>query len=255
MSRKTYGSKSITGKLRVYRYLKNSGKFSDALPRTVPFTFHNLYKTIRRYSALYIKPDVGSQGIGIYKVKKTSGGLLLRSAKRRKYFASVKKLYRYIRSRSNKRFIIQQGIELEKVAGKPYDIRVMIQRKPKGKWTCTGIFAKVGKAKQIVTNYYQGGRIVLMDQIFERLQLTPEQSAARLKQLEEISLSVARRLSKKRSGMYEMGIDLAYEAENGRLWILEVNSRHPQFYPLRRIDPPMYRRMRSFAKSIGRRSA
>ncbi|MNG32334.1 hypothetical protein D3C84_1183210 [compost metagenome] len=65
---------------------------------------------------------------------------------------------------------------------------------------------------------------------------------------------MAQLLSRKKQGMREMGIDFAYDREE-RLWVLEVNSKHPQFHPLKRIDPAAYRRMMSFAKAYGRHDA
>lgn len=150
--------------------------------------------------------------------------------------------------------IIQQGISLETVDGRPYDIRSMVQRKPGGRWTSTGMFSKVGKPNKIVTNYYQGGKIVLLNKLFDQAGLSAEEAESRKKLLAQVSRKIAVFLSKKRSGMYEMGIDFAFDSE-GHLWILEVNSRFPQFYPLRRLDRKMYLRMLSFAKSIGRTRA
>ncbi|WP_141500250.1 YheC/YheD family protein [Paenibacillus luteus] len=48
-------------------------------------------------------------------------------------------------------------------------------------------------------------------------------------------LAVSRTLSKKRSGMHEMGIDFAYDKKQ-QLWVLEVNSNHPQFHALKKLD-------------------
>jgi D-alanine-D-alanine ligase-like ATP-grasp enzyme len=51
-----------------------------------------------------------------------------------------------------------------------------------------------------------------------------------------------------------MGIDFAFD-RSGRLWILEVNSNHPQFHPLKQVDRPAFNRMMAFARSYGRRSS
>src|SRR5690606_25262253 len=140
-----------------------------------------------------------------------------------------------IKKRTTKKMIIQQGISLETVDGRPYDIRSMVQRKPGGRWTSTGMFAKVGKPNKIVTNYYQGGKIVLMNKLYAQTTMTEHEIEERLRLLSETSRKVALFWSRKRKGMYEMGIDFAFD-DAGRLWILEVNSRFPQFYPLRRLD-------------------
>lgn len=251
MKDKNYRSNNIRGKLRVHRYLSKDGELKPFLPRTTSFRLKHLKKMLRAFPALYVKPDIGSQGIGVYKISVRSRNFVLRSTSKNRTFNSPYKLYSFLKKNTSGKLIIQQGIPLETVEDRPYDIRSMMQRKRTGKWTHTGIFAKVGKPEKIVTNYYQGGKIVLLPKVFEQLGLSRKEAEERMQHLANISRNVALQLSKKKRGMYEMGIDFAFDQE-GKLWIIEVNSRFPQFYPLKRLDRPMYRRMLSFAKSIGR---
>jgi glutathione synthase/RimK-type ligase-like ATP-grasp enzyme len=254
MSTKNYSSARIVGKLKTHQYLLSSGVMKKFLPHTTSFNAANLKSMIERYAMLYIKPDVGSQGIGVYKLTRHAGGYTLKSTNRQtQSFTNLKQVYQYMKQKLRRKYIIQQGIPLEKVSGRTYDIRAMIQRKPGGDWTVTGSFAKVGKANMIVNNYYQGGKIVLMNKLFQHLNKSPAQANARLDQMSRVSHKVAQILSSKKPGMYELGIDFGYN-EYGHLWILEVNSRHPQIYPLKTIAPDMYVRMLDYAKSIGRLS-
>lgn len=255
MANKGYKSNRISGKLRVYSYLKLNENLRKMLPHTTSFNLSNLKRMANRYPTLYIKPDYGSQGKGVYKVAAVSEGLKIKSSRgQEESFQEVGQLYQYIRKKSSSKLIIQQGIDLETVNDRPYDLRTMIQRKPQGKWTVTGTFGKIGKENKIVNNYYQGGKIIMPGKLFSELNLTSEQTSERERQISKVTYQVARLLSSRRSGMYEMGIDFAYD-KNGKLWILEVNTRHPQFYPIRRIAPKMYQRMMTFARSIGRRHA
>lgn len=255
MANKGYKSNRISGKLRVYRYLKLNNSINNMLPHTTSFNLTNLKRMTNRYSTLYIKPDYGSQGKGIYKVASVPEGFKIKSTRsQEESFQEVEQVYQYIRKNSSSKLIIQQAIDLETINDRTYDLRTMIQRKPHGKWTITGTFGKIGKENKIVNNYFQGGKIIMPGKLFSQLNLTSEQTAARLNQLSRASYQVARSLSSRRSGMYEMGIDFAYDKQ-GQLWILEVNTRHPQFYPIRRIAPKMFQRMMTFARSIGRRNA
>lgn len=247
-------SRSITGKFRVHRYLASNASLRSYLPHTTSFNYSNLAKMFSRFSKLYIKPDVGSQGRGVKRVEKKGNNYIYQTTKKKSSFSSLSSLYQQLQKDINKRYIIQQGINLEKVRGNPYDIRAMVQRKPGGKWNCTGLFTKVGKPNKIVTNYYQGGKIYLLDAVFPKLKNHHITTSERKKLLTNTALKVAKDLSTKRSGMYEMGIDFAFD-HNGKLWILEVNSNMPQFYPLRTIAPKMYRRMITYARSYGRKKA
>lgn len=228
------------------------------IPATVSFSKTNLQQMAAKHRSLYIKPDVGSLGIGIFKMSRQPSGYMLKmiSGKKQvqKTFKTLSAVHRHIHSKQKKKMIIQKAIPLDKVDRRSYDIRGMIQRKPKGAWTCTGFIVRVGKPNKIVTNVYQGGKVYTLPKLHSKQGLTAESAAERTRQITSKGLTVAKMLSRKRSGMRELGIDFAYD-KKGHLWILEVNSNHPQFYPIKNIDRAAYNRMLSFAKSYGRHSA
>ncbi|GGG13251.1 YheC/YheD family protein [Paenibacillus abyssi] len=252
---KKYRSNSLKGKLRVCRYLLDNPDTKRLVPNTVSFSNKNLTKMSEKYKSLYIKPDIGSQGIGIFKLIRVSTGYDLfsiqKKEQKRQHFSNLPSLFQYLAAHIQKKMIIQQGISLAKTNGRPYDIRVMVQRKPKGAWTCTGLLVKVGRPKKIVTNHYQGGKVITMDTLLKQMGLSLDRRKARIRHLSDKGVTVSRVLSAKKSGMYEMGIDFAYDNHH-RIWILEVNSNHPQFFPLKKVDLSAYKRIRSFARSYGR---
>lgn len=253
MRTKNYNSATIVGKLKVYYYLAANHQLNKHLPYTASFSKKNLKRMTESFRCLYIKPNVGSLGIGIYKLETDDEGYLLRSRKRTRRFTDIHSLYRHLLNVKKKKLLIQQAVGLDRVQGNPYDLRAMVQRKPKGKWTCTGVIAKVGKPNKIVTNYHQGGRLVNMSKLFRQLQLSPEEGEERLALIRKTALQIARVLSKKKSGMREMGIDFAVEEESKQLFVLEVNSRQPQFAPIRKVDRAMYNRVMSYARAYGRK--
>lgn len=222
------------------------------LPFTYSFTKENLYSALRLFASIYIKPDYGKEGKGVYKILKNDDKLLVKFQSRLKAFSNIDSLYQFIRRQTSSKLILQQGIELERFQGKPYDIRAMLQRRPKGEWVCTGWFARVGSPQKIVTNLAQGGKVYSVSKLFEKKGLTSYEQYQRLEDIHNLSLRVAKCLSSKKSGMHQMGVDWVFD-QTGRLWILEVNTFWPVIYPLKKIDPLMYKRMRSYARSYGRR--
>lgn len=252
VGKKLYKSKRIVGKLKVHHYLLSHEKIKPYLPETLPFSLKHLEYMTQTHGSVYIKPNVGSQGLGIYNLETRDGYYLLRSVKASRQFSRLSKVYTYLRSQTSKKLIIQQGIDLEKINDHPYDVRVMIQRKPGSTWVCTGIFAKVGSPQKIVTNYYQGGKLVTMDKLYKKMGLTEDELEERMKEMEGLALLIANCLHAKQPGMYEMGIDVAYDTDQ-KLWLIEVNSRMPEFYPVKYISKPMYNRMLAYAKSYGRK--
>jgi len=250
---KNYQSKAIRGKLKVYNILAQTPICKEYLPKTIVFSEKNLEFMSEAYPILYLKPNIGSQGLGIYRLKKENNTYILQSTKYKAKYNTLKEIYQRIKEESSKQLIIQQGIEIEKINNRPYDIRVMVQHKPKEDWVVTGIFAKWGKLNKIVTNYYQGGELVTLENLYKEEDFSKDKLTKRVNELAKLSLEIARVLNNYQKGMYEIGIDFAYD-ENGKLWVLEVNSREPQFYPIKKIDAKMYYRMLEFAKSYGRKS-
>ena len=256
LSVKRYASRRIRGKLKVCRYLEGSGATRPYVPDTMSFGLANLRRMVARHGAVYMKPDVGSLGIGIFKlINRESGDYMLvetsNKSQRVTRLDTLEAVHRHIAARKTGKLIIQQAILLSKVDGRPYDIRAMVQRKPGGEWTCTGFIVKVGGAGKIVTNYYQGGTIMTLRKLHKRLGLDKRESAVLEGHLRSVSLSIAKTLSARQAGMREMGIDFAID-RGGRLWVLEVNSNHPQFHPLKSLDRKAYDRMKEYAASYGR---
>lgn len=259
MNRKNYKSNTIWGKLRVCKYLSASRSLREYVPYTVRLTLPQLYSMSARYSSLYIKPDIGSLGIGVYKLNRMSKGYELLSSRNkrqtRKIFRNLSSVFRHIQAgQRGQKMIIQQAVKLGRLAGRPYDIRSMVQRKPGGSWVCTGIAARVGAPKRIVTNLYQGASMQSLHSLLRKKGMSAAERSTCLKRITAKSLNIAKVLSARRSGMHELGIDLALDSRN-RLRILEVNSHSPQFHALKAVYPSAYRRMMSFARSYGRRSA
>ncbi|WP_054023405.1 YheC/YheD family protein [Bacillus sp. FJAT-28004] len=258
MYKKKYASRNIRGKLRVCKYLSANKKLKRYVPQTVSFNRDHLQMMLSHYDTIYVKPDVGSLGMGIFKLERVDSGYELYSIVKKKqiqrHYHSVSDVYKQLKREKSSKLIIQKGISLDQVNGCPYDIRAMVQRKPKGKWVCTGFMVKVGAHHKIVTNYYQGGAIYSMKKLGAKQGLSTKVTNKRIRRLSIVALKISQALSKKRSGMHEFGIDFAFDKQQ-HLWVLEVNSNHPQFHPLKKLDPPAYKKMKRFAASYGRHDA
>nr|MBC9200361.1 YheC/YheD family protein [Paenibacillus sp. PL91] len=258
MYKKNYASRNIRGKQRVCEYLSSNPMLESYVPQTVSFSLEHLEMMINRYEMVYVKPDIGSHGIGIFKVKKNDSDYelyeIVKKKQVRSLYKSIFDIYDRIKKQRSAKLIIQKGISLDHVNDCPYDIRAMVQRKPGGTWVCTGLIVKVGARNKIVTNHYQGGTILSMKKLGKKQGLSQAETASRVGKLSRVALQIAHTLSKKRSGMHELGVDFAYDKKQ-QLWVLEVNSNHPQFYPLKQLDPAAYRKMKRFAVSYGRRDA
>ncbi|MBO8171319.1 MAG: YheC/YheD family protein [Bacillaceae bacterium] len=251
---KNYKSQHVRSKWKVHSILSQNPKIKKHLPETRWLTLKNLQELLNTYSFLYTKPNIGTHGKGIMRIEKAGDqGYILYDGKKKTRVKSINRLYRIIRSRIGSiKYIVQEGIELGKSQGRPFDLRMMFQRKPGGPWTCTGIFSKLGKPGLIVTNYHQGGKLDTLENTLAGFGMNEETIEGTREKLANLGAEIARTLHRRYPGMHEMGIDVTLDPQH-HIWIIEVNSRRPQFYPLKWFeDKTMYRMMMKFAKSYGR---
>ncbi|QJC53817.1 hypothetical protein HGI30_21345 [Paenibacillus albicereus] len=254
---KRYKSRSLWGKLKVGRMLEKDPATASMVPAAKAFSLKQLIRMASRYDMLYIKPNIGSLGMGVHRLRRVAddryelASVITRKQTMRS-FRTLGAVYRHLkRTKSSRKLLIQRGIPLDQVDGRPYDLRAMVQRRPKGPWTCTAFTAKLASPSKIVTNVHQGAKLVMLPTLWEMQGLTASAAKANTDLIERKALTVSRSLSRRYKGMHEMGIDFAIDRSK-KLWVLEVNTNHPQFRPVKKLDRAAYNRMASFARSYGR---
>lgn len=248
-----YKSTSYKSKWLKTQWLMEDDVVKSYLPKTLLFTRSNLSTMLSRFNTIYFKPTSGSGGASIVKITKHDKTYNAQLRKSKKTFPSQEKLYYWMKSFAGKRsFILQKGIALAKTKGKPFDIRVMVQKTKEQKWNTTAIFCKVGRAGKVATNYNQGGHLQFLSPTLSGAGYSQPQQSALKAELDKLGLQVARVFSRHSKGFKELGLDVAID-QNDRLWILEVNTR-PQFYPLKDMaDKALYMKILSYAKQYGRK--
>jgi len=195
------------------------------MPETRKMTFHNLDLMLKKYGMVYVKPVFGSLGIGVIKVNKEDRGLRYQKGIVRKTFPTVAAGYlSLLHEIGGKSYMVQRGIRLARYGGRPYDIRVMVQRRPGRPWKVTGMAGRVASPGKIVTNGSQGGSI------FPVPRLLGGEMRSRFR---KIGLRAAHRLHAVFPGLVEIGLDVAVD-RNRRPWIIEANT-HPDPCPFTKL--------------------
>jgi glutathione synthase/RimK-type ligase-like ATP-grasp enzyme len=97
-------------------------------------------------------------------------------------------------------------------------------QKPESTWIISGMASRVAATNQFVTNYHKGGHAEPLDKVLSTL-LANDRSKVNdcLNRITKVSYIIAETINKRHS-IRELGIDLAIE-KNGRLWIIEANSK------------------------------
>jgi len=214
--------------------LRRSPALAPYMPETVRLTRDNLERMLDRYGMVYVKPVFGALGIGVMRADKRGRGLVCRWGLKRKACPSLSEGYAYIlKITKGKPYMVQRGIWLARYRGRPFDIRVMVQRLPRKPWKMTGMAGRVAAPGKIVTNGSQGGTIYPVSMLIPR---------HTEKRIHRLSMMAARRLHEVFPGLVQIGLDVAVDRDR-RLWIIEANTypdpcpftKLPSLSALRRI--------------------
>lgn len=181
-----------------------------------------------RHPVVYVKQSNGSLGDGIFRIIQSNQGweLLLQQngIPHLKNFGSLEQIYRWIRLKyPNRKYLVQQGIDLKKSEGRPVDFRVHLHRNAQNLWEVVAIAAKVAGRGSVTTHVRNGGNVIDFAEILERWY--DRNSAYYYMQVEQLSKRVANLISQKIVGYVgELGLDMGID-ERDHLWIFEANSK------------------------------
>ncbi|MDQ8736228.1 YheC/YheD family protein [Paenibacillus sp. LHD-38] len=249
----SYRSTSIKSKWVKTKWLLKNANIRKYVPYTLLFNRSNLSIMLSRYSTVYFKPTGGTGGFNINRIKKLGNGYQVQHNAKKNRYATLDALYGQLKKRAKGgSYLLQKGIQLATANGRPFDIRVMVQKSNNGVWKSTAIFTKVGMPGKVATNYHQGGDLGYFNKTLSKAGFSKTSSERKEKDLKKLGKSVGQIFDKHSSGFRELGLDVALD-NKGNAWILEVNTR-PQFYPLKHMkDKSMYRSIMAYAKQYGRK--
>lgn len=245
-----YFNPCFLDKWEVYQALVKDPRARRYLPRTDRLiSAAQVGRWLRSFSTVYVKPTRGSLGLGITKISRTAGGFRYQRIREKGsqigVVDSVPKLERRLKVVLPHRAIIQQGLHLARLSGRPYDIRVIAQKTPRGRWVSTSMIARVSAPGSAVSNVAEGGAMIpVWKAVRGSLHINCRHTIARIRRGARV---IARALEAQLGREFgEFGVDLALDTR-GRLWLIEVNAK-----PNRENDnlpgvPPSMRRIVRYA--------
>lgn len=289
------GIQRVSSKWAKTAVLQRSRMVNEYIPVTRKYSRQTLERMTELFESNYIKPDRGTYGNGVMRVKTTrlyepvvnsddyateadvpeetndrnpptdeleASAVTSRATQlittyhlqygtEERSFHSLDELERALNDRIQERdYIIQQGISLMKHGDLPFDLRVLTQKNLQHNWETTGILGRVAAPGKIITNIHGGGQLAT----FEELVL-PHLQQDRFKKLRNelyrLGIHTAVQLQTSFPRLKEIGIDIALD-EEGRPWILEVNTL-PGIYAFGLLpDKGAYRKIKRYAIAYGR---
>lgn len=240
--------KYISSKMKKGNPLQNDRVLSRHVPATRWYNSSTLTRMLVDYPVLYIKPDNGSAGTGIIRIKRLNRSECLVSYKDTSKRCPNKSIVSEVKKRMSRgrKYIIQQGITLATYRNKPFDLRIVLQ-KPSDRWMLTWMSAKVApRSSSIVTNVAKGARDAGAEKILRGAD-QPLNVSKVLKKLTGVSYKIAYKLGS-RFPFRIVGLDMGID-KKGNVWFIEANTK-PNFHGLNKLDPVQYRRYLHAKKQI-----
>jgi len=212
-------------KLSKTRHLSENPELKGFIPDTIAESKSNLQAYLTRYRTVYVKPNNGTGGRGVIRVKiAKDGGYVYQLGKKRHEFRTYDGMYRSLkRFTSRKPHLVQKGIPLLKIKGRPFDIRIMVQRGPEGRWEHTGTIARIAHPKRIVTNYHRGGTPIELETLLASY-LRPKEIPEFVTGLNNLGVRISEHLGKGYPYVTAVGVDIGLDQEL-KPWIIEVNTK------------------------------
>lgn len=218
-----HGGRQLASKWAKTEALLAEPALVQHIPPTRKYTPEALFGMIQQHGMVVVKPIVGSGGGGIIKVARAGGGFTHTYRERTQRFADFDGLVRALGSRTRKRsYLIQKGIQLATVNGRPIDYRVKYVKTPSG-WEYRSLVGRIARRGLFVTNLSQGGDMVTAGQGI-RASLGGPHVKGKKARMRALTVMSTRVLERKYPGISQLGFDYGIDRQ-GKIWIFEVNTR------------------------------
>lgn len=227
-----YMNRPLANKWGMYQILYKNKQIRPHLPYTTKFmNFQQVSRLLRRNKTLYLKPSNGTGGRGIIRIRSASNDRLAIQGRdfRRRIIPAQALTHRQLARKLStwplqRRYMIQQGIELNIGDGRVHDYRLLMQKNEKGTWEMTGCAGRIGPRNSITSNLHGGGKAVKMDWIL-RSKFSDDTRIAHIKQtMINLGKEIAHYLESTFGKLCELGLDIAVDSR-GDIWLLEINPK------------------------------
>jgi hypothetical protein len=234
-----------------HRFLKDSKKLAPYVLKTRLMTKHTLWKLIKKYKDVIVKPVKGSRGRDVIQVSSIGNhNYELHFENKRIIIRGKEDTYRYLRRKIGyESYVVQRRISRATVNGRPFDLRVIVQRRRNSDlWKVTAKVAKVAGKGYIVSNIARSKGNLLPVKTAIRKSSIKHFSAKMLNsRINRVAVLTARRLGIFFKGHRIYGLDMGLD-QRGHIWIIEANL-YPLMSHFRKLgNKTMYRRIMKYKK-------
>jgi len=223
----TFLGYGLPNKLELYNAVKNTA-LSSYLPSSQSVSDSGIVlNQLTVMKKIILKPINGSQGYGIYYVKKNDKTFHVKTEKQKKIisriFPNEAKLIQWLKPLLKQRsYLLQPYLELSNDELQPFDIRFLLQKNELGLWGERGRGIRTGSTGGILSNLSAGGSVITFTDWLSSL--PPAKGEYIRQEIDYILSKLPAILEKEFMPLFEIGVDIGI-AKNGSIWILDINSK------------------------------
>ncbi|GAB6991563.1 YheC/YheD family protein [Paenibacillus pini] len=216
------------GRQLASKWLKTEALLTDAevahyIPETKSLTTANLQDMLTKFGFVVVKPIVGGGGYGVIKIASTGSGYQITHSFQSHQYDSFSKMYSALfKIKAKRNYLIQQGIHLARINGRPIDYRVKYVKQD-GQWHFRSMVGRLAKNGLFVTNLCKGGSQLTGSEGLRR-SLPKVSTSAKRNEMRMLTRKCTAILEARFPGIGELGFDYGLD-HKGKIWIFEVNTR------------------------------
>jgi len=198
-------------------------RIAPHIPPTRLYARSTLRSMLNRYGMVVVKPVRGAGGRGVMKVAREYGGYSFTYYSDKRRFASFDRLASSLaRVQRGRPYLIQRGIELARISGRPIDYRVKYVKQGNA-WVIRAMVGRLARHGLFVTNLCRGGSMMTASQGIAR-SLSPKLVARKKREMRHLTRIATGVLESRFPGLGQLGFDYGLD-RRGKIWIFEVNTR------------------------------
>lgn len=232
-------------KYEMQEFVMKSKELSNhTIPTKLSTNFTTVKAFIDNYEKIILKPIDLSRGRGICIIGKIDDTYLVKDYRSRIKQEILLETHEELQDFFNKNpdffnnYIIQKHIDLAKVEGRVYDIRVVMHKNSKNKWNCSGIECRVAPESSLITNISKGGYALSLEDALKKSFLNYNNHKFLGKQVIDFCENLCMHMDTMNHHFGEFGIDVAFDIYR-KLWLIEMNV-FPSFKGFKTFDYNTY---------------
>lgn len=219
----------MAGRQLANKWLKTVALLGNAsvaphIPQTRMYNADHLKRMVNQFGMVVIKPIRGGGGYGVIKVSYARGIYSFTYMSKHKSFGSFETMFKALgRAKVGRKYIIQQGIQLARIGGRPIDYRVKVAKQTDGKWIYRAMVGRLARPGLFVTNLCKGGTQLSAREGLRR-SLRSKVVNTKRREMRILTNKCIGIMESSFPGIGELGFDYGIDY-GGKIWIFEVNTR------------------------------